>query len=600
MSDNNRRSSDADFTSVTFDEIKEKLVNRARTYYPDTYKDFNKSSFGSMMMDMVAMVSEQLNFYAQFVANENFIDKQRTPHGYTSAARKSGVEIHNKYTSTGIIQVYTRIPATTNLSSPDSNYKHTLLQGATFSNPAGASFTSVSDVSVNLDARNLIGSEFSEDASRITYYIYELQVPVVSGEDRSFSVEVGTYHKFLKIEVKDSTISEILKVTDSNGNEYYQVQNLSQNMIYRESTNRSLSESDTPSKLIPFPVPRRFVVQHEGDKTFLIFGFGSEDNLKVKSVADPSEIALQMSGRKYVSDNVFDPAKLLSTDKFGVSPKNTTLSIDYRSNTVENSNAAAKTVVNISTSELLFDDEPSLDASKTAYIRNSLSCLNEEPINGSLTFSSTQEIAETIRAATGNNRRAVTLQDYVASCYTMPSKFGSVKRASIVKDTNDLKRNLNLYVCAQDEFGFLAKPSLTLKNNLKRWLGDLRMISDSIDIYDASILNVGIFFDVVLNKLCSNSTALSDIFRDLYSELTLVSPQICVDFSIGYVDIILNSMSRINRVNSVKVINKDGNNYSDVRYNIQSNVSPDGGLIYLPPHFIWELKKEEDITGKIQ
>ena len=74
MTEENRRGSpDADFTGVTFDDIKRRLVDRAKNYYPDTYKDFNKTSFGSMMLDLVSLVGEQLHFYSQFVANENFV-----------------------------------------------------------------------------------------------------------------------------------------------------------------------------------------------------------------------------------------------------------------------------------------------------------------------------------------------------------------------------------------------------------------------------------------------------------------------------------------------------------------------------------------------
>ena len=50
---NKRGSSDTNFTNVTFDEIQQKMINRAKTYYPDTYKDFNSTSFGSLMFDLV-------------------------------------------------------------------------------------------------------------------------------------------------------------------------------------------------------------------------------------------------------------------------------------------------------------------------------------------------------------------------------------------------------------------------------------------------------------------------------------------------------------------------------------------------------------------
>ena len=75
---NNRGVTDANFISVTFDEIKERLISHAKTRYPDTYRDFNASSFGSMMFDLVAMMSEQLNFYANYVANEGYVETAYT------------------------------------------------------------------------------------------------------------------------------------------------------------------------------------------------------------------------------------------------------------------------------------------------------------------------------------------------------------------------------------------------------------------------------------------------------------------------------------------------------------------------------------------
>ncbi len=597
---NKRGSSDTNFTTLTFDEIKEKLITRAKTYYPDTYQDFNDTSFGSMMIDMIALVSEQLNFYTQFVANENYIETTRTVQGYTSAAAKEGIQISNKYTSVGVVKVFARVPASLTLAGPDTNYQFTILRGSVFSNSVGAVFTSLEDVVIDLKPENVVGTEFTDDATRITYYVVPAEIPVESGEERIISAEIKTYRKFLKLEIKDDTVSSITKVVDSNGNEYYQVPNLSQDVIYREAQNMDPNNITAPSRLIPFPAPRRFEVRHEGDRTFLIFGFGSETDLKVKEVANPSDLALKRNGRSYISDIAFDPAKLLSNNKFGVSPQNTTLTISYKSNTSENSNAAVGTINNVVSSELLFEKESDLDPVKVNFIRSSLSCNNEEPINGSLEFNSTQEISETIRAARGTRGRAVTLQDYVSLCYTMPSNFGSVYRASIVRDKNDLKRNLNLFIISQDSDRFLEAPSTTLKKNLKNWLNIGRMISDTIDIFPAKILNFGIFFDVVLNNKVNKVTALSEIRRQLFEELKLSSPQIGEFFSIGEIEKILSGIKMISRVNSVQITNKEGSQYSNVRYSIKSNLSHDGSLIFVPQDCIWEVKFESDITGKIQ
>ena len=85
---------------------------------------------------------------------------------------------------------------------------------------------------------------------------------------------------------------------------------------------------------------------------------------------------------------------MITSDKFGVSPSNTNLSITYRYNTVDNSNIAAGTLVNISSPILVFENSQLLDQSKIDYITTNLSIYNEEPINGDITTPTTEEIKE--------------------------------------------------------------------------------------------------------------------------------------------------------------------------------------------------------------
>lgn len=599
MTEKKRGVTDSNFTSVTFDEIKRKLVHRARTYYPNTYNDFNDSSFGSMMFDLVAMMSEQLNFYAHFVSNEGFSHRALTMQSLENHAKEKGVQINNSITSTGVVDFFTLIPADTVVGTVDQNYKHRILKGAVVGTLAGARFTLMEDVVVDLDTKNIIGTTFSDDGSRITYYVYRASGPVISGEEREVSINVGSYKKFLKAEIKDFTVSEVLKVVDSNGNQYYEVDNLSQNFIFVDSA-ESNNDQNATSRMTPLPVPRRFAVDHENGRTKLVFGFGSENNLKSKNVADSSKIALNRTGKEYIIDNVFNPAKLLSTDKFGVAPQNTTLTVTYRSNTSENSTAAVNSIVNVISAEVVFEGENTLDSNKVEFIRSNLSVNNQEPINGALTFETTQEVSEILKSSLGFQGRAVTLQDYVAASYAMPSKFGSIKRSSIVRDANDLKRNLNMFVISQDKDGNLQTASTSLKNNLKNWLNSVRMITDTIDIFDAKIINLGLEIDVVVTEKTNFATALSEIRQKLFEDLTLTKSEIGQSFSIGEVEKVLSTIPFIVRFNSIKVVSKSGAGYSDIRYNILENTSPDGGIIYIPNDSIWELKNATDITGKLQ
>lgn len=600
---NKRRNSDTNFTNVVFDDIKKKLIRKMKSKYPNAYSDFNKSSFGSMMVDLISMVSEQLNFYTQFIANENYPQTARSAYSLGFHAQSAGKSVFNSYSSTGIIKVTTHLPSDSETNSvPDTRYRHSILKGTKFQSLTGGLFTSIEDVVLDFSKNKSVGTTFSPDGSVITYYLYEVDIPVISGEERTFSVTVPEYQKFLRIEVKDLNVTDVIKVVDSTGNEYHRVENLSQNVIYKALPDSDFNNSQVSSKLVAFPVPRRYMVEFEGDKMFLVFGYGSEDSLKVRPVADPSQIALLRPGQEHIYDTDFDPAKLLSTDKFGVSPQNTTLEITYRANTVENSNASAETVTNISNLKLSYENADVVNSSNRAklnFIKENISCLNTEPINGEIQFETTQELSQAIMLARRAQARAVTAKDYETVAYLMPSSFGSVKRVSVTKDRNELTRNLNMYVIAESSSKKLEKASSALKQNLRTWINEYRMVSDSIDIFDAEILNLGLELEMSLKNNTNPQSALSSIRGKLFEEINLVSPEIGQHFSIGMVEEILNSMPIIMRVSKIKLVVKNGEEYSDTRMDIKNNMSLDGGSLIIPQNIIWEIKNKKDIKGKI-
>ena len=68
------RKSPIKYTSRDFDSIKRDLIEHAKRYYPDTYKDFNEASFGSLMLDTVSYIGDILSFYVDYQVNESFFD----------------------------------------------------------------------------------------------------------------------------------------------------------------------------------------------------------------------------------------------------------------------------------------------------------------------------------------------------------------------------------------------------------------------------------------------------------------------------------------------------------------------------------------------
>ena len=62
------------YTNRDFDSIRNELVNYAKRYYPDTFRDFSEASFGSLMIDTVAYVGDVMSFYLDYQVNESFMD----------------------------------------------------------------------------------------------------------------------------------------------------------------------------------------------------------------------------------------------------------------------------------------------------------------------------------------------------------------------------------------------------------------------------------------------------------------------------------------------------------------------------------------------
>ena len=591
-----------DYTSTDFEKIKKDLVNYAKKYYPNTHKDFNEASFGSLMTDLVSYVGDSLAFYLDYNANESFLDTSLEYAHVISHARQLGYKHSPVRSAVGTVDIYMPVPAGNTIVAPDTRYLPRILRGTAFASSNGSAYTLTEDIELFSEDVEVVGDELSADGSRTTYYILKTKGKVISGENKQTTVEVGDYQKFLRVQVPGEGISEIISVTDSDGHEYYEVDYLSQNVVYRPVIRRKSDNVDnkSPTVMKAFPVTRRFVVERDGQNVFIVFGYGSEKDLKNNVIADPSEIVLDVLGKNYVSDATFDPSKLLATDKFGVTPVNTDLTITFRTNNSENVNAAVGSITRIIEPIIEFRDRQNLESEKVNYIINNMEVYNENPINGDLTISTTEEIKHRAYGMFATQGRAVTMQDYISATYAMPSTFGSVKRASIFRDDNDYTRNMNMFIISEDSDGHLQRSSSTLKDNLKTWLNSIRMVNDSVDILDATIVNLGIEFEIMAQESVNKSEVFNLAKEEIFEKMTEIKPEIGEPFQIVEVFKVLKDIPEVLDVLNVKIVSKSGVDYSDFSISIEDNLSPEGRILYIPFNCIWELKNKNDIVGSVR
>tara|TARA_R110000824_G_scaffold304247_5_gene492057 strand:+ start:2171 stop:3973 length:1803 start_codon:yes stop_codon:yes gene_type:complete len=590
-----------DYTSRDFNSIKEDLVDYAKRYYPNSFKDFSESGFGSLMLDTTAYIGDILSFYLDYSVNESFLDTAIEYDNILKLGRQMGYRFNPSAASVGEAIFYLIVPAASVGTGPDTNYMPILKRGTSLSSIDNIAFVLNEDTNFANPNNEIVVAEVNSDNGAVLSYAVKATGQVVSGRTKQESLVVGKFQKFLKLSLSGDNITEIVSVTDSEGNEYYEVDYLSQDTIYKPTLNRGDNNTITQNLLRPFVVPRRFTIERTQEDTFLQFGFGTENTtLATDSVVDPSKVVLKVHGKAYVSDASIDPGNFLKTDKFGVAPSNTTLTVLYRVNDSDDVNVTANALTNVDTPIWDFEELSSLNSNKLDGVTNSLEVNNNEPITGDVTLPTAEELKQRIYNVFSSQNRAVTSEDYRSLCYAMPAQYGAVKRINIVRDSSSLRRNLNLYVLSEAADGSLTVTNSTIKQNLKQWLSQGKMISDTIDILDAKIINIGIEFSVIAALDSNKFDVLNDAINKL-AEYYSNKFQIGQPFYVADIYTQLNKMKGIIDVTRVNIVQKSGLNYADTPVDINSLYSADGSYIDCPKNVVFEIKYSgTDIKGTVK
>lgn len=598
MSDNKKKILPINYTHREFSGIRDDLIQMAERYYPDSFQDFSEASFGAMMLDAVAYVGDQLSLYLDYNVNESFLDTSYQLSNIVRHGRALGYKNPGRPSTFGTVALYIQVPAATTGMGPDLSYIPVISRGTSFRSENGLSFVLTENVNFSDPANQVIVSQQNNTTGAPTYYAVKAYGNVVSGRFGQEEIEVGTFERFLRVRVSDPNISEIISVYDKEGHQYFEVDYLAQDMIFKEIANKNYKSDNVPSIIKPILISRKFTTERTRFDTFLQFGSGDEAASDI--VASPGQVALDIFGKSYTTDTTFDPTRLTKNKSFGICPANTTLTITYRATNPTNSNVAVAGLNKVSNIKMNFEDRSLLNSTKVQTVIDSLEISNEEPIVGDVTEPSGAEIKRRIFDTFPTQNRAVTQSDYENISYRMPSKYGSIKRCSVFKDQNSMKRNLNMYVISEDSFGKLVKTNATIKNNLKTWIEQYRMINDTIDILDPVIINLGIDFVIKLVPGAHREEvrlAAIETLKEAYSEGFFIAESL----SISQLYSTLNKVDGILDVVKVKFTNKTGGSYSPVGFNVSKNLSPEGDMLVAPRNAVFEIKYPAvDIQGKVR
>ena len=359
-----------------------------------------------------------------------------------------------------------------------------------------------------------------------TKYTLSLAGTCISGKEKEITFTVPNAHTpFRRYTLSDPDVSDVISVKDSNGNTYYEVEALTQDVVFGGTPTIDSDGDVVEQNMEIIPAPYRFLkrTNPQTNITTLTFGGGNAETYDNDIVPDPSDLALPLYGKKTFSRFTIDPGSLLGTQTLGIAPQNTTLTIKYRFGGGLLHNTGAQTINVIQSLRITFLF--GANAVQAQAVRASIRIANISPAVGGLPAPSLEDFRAAIPASRQMQSRIVSKADTIARIYTLPNKFGRVFRAAISGNPNNPLAS-NLHIISRDSSGFLTLSSDVLKKNLSKYLNQFRLVSDAVDILDAQVLNFAVRFSIVSHPSANKEFVVQSVINRLRPVLSIENFQI--------------------------------------------------------------------------
>ena len=606
-------SKDIKYINRDFTDFRQRLIEYSKTYFPQTYNDFSPSSPGMMFMEQSAYVGDVLSFYLDNQLQENFTQFAQQSNNIYELAYMFGYKPKMSSAAQCDVDFYQQIPAITSgsLTYPDFSYALNVSENTTISSN-GINFI-IQDkidfsVSSSQDPTELTVYQLSGNTPQ--YYLLKKSRPAISANIETKTFNFTSPEQFSTIDLTGNNILKILDVTDSDGHKWYEVDHLGQEMIFDSEKNSNISNpnnlGDTPYILKLKKVQRRFATKFiTNSKLQIQFGSGTSNNIDENIIPNPNNVGIGLPIKKDKLTSAYSPTNFLYTGTYGIAPSNTTLTVRYLVGGGVNSNVPSNTLTNISTSNVKFNNI-NLDPNTSNYVFTSLYSNNPNPASGGKGGDTLEEIRQNTLMLIASQQRSVNPNDYLIRALSMPSDYGSVSKAYIEQPKltdNQVSTidTLNLYVLSNNNTGGLDYASRTLKNNLRTYLSQYRMIGDSIEIRDAFIINIGVSFDIIVLPNYNNNEVILKCINALKTHFNVDNWQLNQPIMLRDLYILLDKIPGVQTVKSINIENKSGttSGYSQYAYDIAG--ATQNQIVYpsLDPS-IFELKYPDlDIKGRV-
>jgi hypothetical protein len=608
------------YINKDFGQLRQALINYAKTYFPTTYNDFSPTSPGMMFMEMAAYVGDVLNFYLDTQIQETYLEYTRESQNLYNLAYMFGYKPNVTGVASTNIDFYQQIPADPVTGNPNWSYTLIIEPNSVVTSNINSNLKFLVqdkiDFSVSSSTNPTEINVYSYAGTQPTYYLLKKTAPAISSTINVTSFTFGAPVEFDTVVINVQNIIKILDIFDSDGNEWYEVPYLAEDAIYdtiqntpQNDPNFSANNDEVPYLLRLKSVQRRFVTRFINSGSLqLQFGAGTTNDIDEVIVPNPDNVGL---GLPYTQDKLttaYSPTNFIFTKTYGIAPSNTTLTVRYLTGGGVEANTASGTLTNLSSATINFlNNLPNSVASQANTIFNSVAVNNPEAASGGQNGDTIEEIRQNTISNIATQQRTVTPQDYLVRSLSLPSEYGTVAKAFIQKTKlqdilpGEIPTSLDLFVLTYDRNGNLTATSSALKQNLSTYLSQYRVLGDSVNIKDAFVINIGVDFEIiVLPNFNSNDILLACnlVLQEIFAirNWQINQPIILSDLFVA--------LSRVNGVQSVsliKITNKVGtsNGYSQYAYSIEGATVNNTIYPSLDP-MIFEVKYPlTDIKGRI-
>ena len=620
-----KQTPDIKYLNKDFNSIKESLINYAKSYFPNTVNDFSDDSPATMFMEMCAYVGDVLSFSIDRSIQENFLQYALNKDSIIALAYQLGYRPKVTSTATVTLDCYQQLPAkvTSGIAEPDYLYALVVEKEARVSSRSNSNITFITqdpvDFSFSSSASPVTASVYSinQGSGQPEYYLLKKQVKAIAGTIKTQTFTFSSPEKFQEVQLEDTNVIQILNVTDSDGNKWYEVPYLAQNTIYDEVSNTSFNSPSMAAYADSVPyllklrrVQRRFTTRYDGDGNMKVqFGSGISSNPDEVIIPNSDNVGMGLVDSISKMNTAFDPSNFLYTKEYGLVPSNTTLTFTYIVGGGVETNVPAEDITNITGMTVYSTsvNPNSLNSALLQQIKNTVAFNNESAASGGGSGDTVEDIRQKGMASFPTQLRNVTPADHAIRALSLPSRYGTVAKAYPVKDfadsvdRQDNPLAISLYILSYDSQKKLTQASPALKENLKNYISQYKITNDGISIKDAYVINVGYEFDIIVTPQFNSREVLAQCLEEVKDYANTDDWNVNQPIVLADIYNRLRSINGVQTVLDVRVVNKQGvsNGYSRYGYDIIGATK--NGVVYpaLDP-MVFEVKYPDvDIKGKV-